>query len=118
MSSDTGGSSEEPPVSDSSLDTMLSAAIAAVESTSDENNENSSDISEDTRQGLASDFTDSSEGEVTVEPGAMGPGPSLQHQEVAAEPPLQELAPPEAPTAGRQVGAAHPPLPPQRIWGR
>ena len=80
MSSNTGGS-EELPVSDSSLDMMLSAAGAAVESTSVENNDNSSDISDDTRlDGLASDFTSSSEADVTVEPGAVGAGPSMQHQ--------------------------------------
>ena len=61
MSSDTGGSSQTPPTSDSSLDTMLSAAVAAREGTSEDNN--SSDISEGTRQGLAGDFTDSSESE-------------------------------------------------------
>ena len=49
MSSDTGGSSGTPPTSDSSIDTMLSAAVAAMEGTSEDNNENSSDISEGTR---------------------------------------------------------------------
>ena len=68
MSSDTGGSSGTPPTSDSSLDTMLSAAVAAMEGTSEDNNENSSDISEGTRQGLASDFTDNSESEITDGP--------------------------------------------------
>ena len=46
-------------MSDSSLDTMLSAAVVARERTSDDNS--SSDVSDSVRQGLAGDFTDSSE---------------------------------------------------------
>ena len=45
-------------MSDSSLDTMLSAAVVARERTSDDNS--SSDVSDSVRQGLAGDFTDSS----------------------------------------------------------
>ena len=57
--SSTEGSSEAPPMSDSSLDTMLSAAVVARERTSEDNS--SSDVSDSVRQGLAGDFTDSSE---------------------------------------------------------
>ena len=83
---------------------MLSAALAALEGTSDDNNENSRDISEDTRQGLASNFTDSSEGEVTVEPSATGAAGAIGA--AGAE------------GAAEDVGAAGPPPPPQHIWGQ
>ena len=68
--SSTDEPSGAPPTSDSSLDTILTAAVVAREKTSD----SSSDISESTRQGLADDFTDSSEGESVGQP-PPGPGP-------------------------------------------
>ena len=65
--SSTEGSSEAPQSSDSSLDTMLSAAVVARERTSEDNS--SSDVSDSVRQGLAGDFTDSSESDFAVEHG-------------------------------------------------
>ena len=71
----TEGSPEAPPLSDSSLDTMLSAAVVAREQTSDEHS--SSDVSDSVRQGLAGDFTDSSEsdfvGQLLEAPQRSGP---------------------------------------------
>ena len=49
--------------SDSSLDTMLSAAVVAREVTTSD----SSDVSDSIREGLAADFEDSSGSEFTVE---------------------------------------------------
>ena len=46
---------------------MLSAAVAAREQTSEDNS--SSDVSDSVRQGLAGDFTDSSESDFSVEHG-------------------------------------------------
>ena len=63
--SSTEGSSEAPQSSGSSLDTMLSAAVVARELTTEDNS--SSDVSDSVRQGLAADFTDSSESDFTVE---------------------------------------------------
>ena len=57
-------SSEVPTLSsDSSLDTMLSAAVVAREATTSD----SSDVSDSIREGLAADFEDSSGSEFTVE---------------------------------------------------
>ena len=57
-------SSEVPTLSsDSSLDTMLSAAVVAREVTTSD----SSDVSDSIREGLAADFEDSSGSEFTVE---------------------------------------------------
>ena len=57
-------SSEVPTLSsDSSLDTMLSAAVVAQEVTTSD----SSDVSDSVREGLAADFEDSSGSEFTVE---------------------------------------------------
>ena len=57
-------SSEVPTLSsDSSLDTMLSAAVVAREVTTSD----SSDVSDSIREGLAADFEDSSGSDFTVE---------------------------------------------------
>ena len=64
-------------MSDSSLDTILTAAIVAREQTSD----SSSDVSDSIRQGLAGDFTDSSESDsvgqlpAALQPSGSGSGP-------------------------------------------
>ena len=63
--SSTEGSSGAPQSSGSSLDTMLSAAVVARELTTEDND--SSDVSDSVRQGLAGDFTDSSKSDFTVE---------------------------------------------------
>ena len=124
--SSTDGPSRAPPTSDSSLDTILTAAIVAREQTSD----SSSDISESTRQGLADDFIDSSEGESVGQP-PPGPGPpgppgpglvpgqariwgsteDLRLVRGGAVPPAQErgaATPPAAATAGTAARARRP----------
>ena len=62
-------------MSDSSLDTMLSAAVVAREQTSDEHC--SRNVNDSVRQGLAGDFTDSSEsdfaGQLPAAPQPSGP---------------------------------------------
>ena len=103
--SSTGGSSQTPQTSDSSLDTMLSAAVAAREQTSKDNN--SSDVSEGMRQGLDGDFTDSSESEF-----ADGPSDTVA---ASATAPVSDVNAAGTEGASEGVGAAGLLPPPQHI---
>ena len=94
-------------MSDSSLDTMLSGAVVTRERTSEDNS--SSDVTDNVRQGLAGDFTDSSERDFAVEHG--------DTVAARATAPVSDVNATGIEGASVGVGAAAPLPHPQPIWG-